>query len=145
MRRSLCVGVVLLLIMLLTPGSSSSQAVDSERAMSALDTVQPKPNSTETTIIFTLVESDFVAGTPVVVTMRIRNVLGQIVAFPRTLLRRAGGSVEVQNVGYTTPGPKQAYWKGVDAEGRKVAPGPYLLEVVINGERQPPKTILVGP
>jgi hypothetical protein len=36
---------------------------------------------------------------------------------------------------YTTPGRFEAFWDGLDKDGRKVASGVYIVQLVINGER----------
>jgi hypothetical protein len=143
MRRTLGVGVVLLLALLLIPSAVSGQQSGGERA-TRLGANYPNPFNPQTTIPFTLLEEDFVAGRPVVVSIRIRNILGQLVAVPRALHHPEGNRVEVQNLHYTTPGVKEAYWDGLTTTGQKVASGPYVLELVINGVRQPPRTIMVA-
>jgi hypothetical protein len=144
MRRIVGVGVVLLLAALLIPSAAFGQQGGSERAKSRLGLNYPNPFNPETTIPFTLFEEDFASGRPVVVTLRIRNILGELVAVPEALHHSAGGRPEVLNLQYTTPGEKQAYWNGLNRLGQKVASGPYVLELVINGERAPPRIILVA-
>jgi hypothetical protein len=144
MRRTLGVGVVLLLAVLLIPSEASGQQSGGERAKSRLGANYPNPFNPQTTIPFTLIEEDFVAGRPAVVSIRIRNILGQLVAVPRALHHPEGNRVEVQNLQYSTPGVKEAYWDGLNMSGQKVASGPYVLELVINGERLPPRTIVVA-
>jgi len=144
MRRTLGVAVVLLLMLLVMPSGAEAQQAGSDRARSRLEPNWPNPFNPDTKFAFTLVDSDFVGGRPVVVTMRIRNVLGEIVAIPEALQHPEGGRPQVMNLQYSTPGRKEAWWGGYNLRGQKVASGPYVLELIINGERQPPMTIVVA-
>jgi hypothetical protein len=143
MRRTLGVGVVLLLGLLLLPSAAFGQQ-SGERAKSRLGPNYPNPFNPETRIPFVLFDEDFVSGRPVVVSIRIRNVLGEIVAVPLALNHPDGSGVEVSTLEYTTPGEKTAYWNGLNRSGQKVASGMYYVELVVNGERAPPRPIVVA-
>lgn len=143
MRRIAGVGVVLLLAVLGLPSAATGQQNGSERVKSRLEQSHASPLDPVSRIPFTLSEEDFDEGKPVVVTIRIRNVLGQYVASPAAL-DHPEGEVAVENLEYSTPGLKEAVWNGLDRAGHRVAAGLYLLEMVVNGERAPPLRIVVA-
>lgn len=134
MRRTLGVAVVLLLAILLFPSDGEAQQ-SRERAQSRLGQNYPNPFNPETRIPFKILEEDLVDGKPAVVSIRIRSVMGEVVAVPLALNHPDGNGVEVSNLEYTTPGDKEAYWNGLNRSGRKVASGVYFAELVVNGER----------
>jgi hypothetical protein len=133
MGRTLGVGVVLLLALLLFPSDSFGQS--NERAKSRLEQNYPNPFNPETRFPFTIMPEDLASGKPAVVSIRIRTILGEVVAIPVALNHPDGNALEVQNLEYTTPGRKEAYWNGLNASGNKVASGMYFVELVVNGER----------
>ena len=94
----------------------------------------PNPFNPETTIPFTLGEELFADGGPVVVTLRIFNLLSQPVAFPVALSHPAGAGVEVRALEYTQPGRHEAFWDGTDQSGRQVASGIYFMQLTVNGQ-----------
>lgn len=143
MRRTLGVGVVLLLATLLIPSTAFGQQGGSERAKSRLGQNYPNPFNPTTTIPFELFEEDFVNGRPAVVSIRIYDYLMRPVAVPMAK-GHPSGATAVENLEYTAPGRYEAYWEGTDRLGRKVSSGIYLLEVVVNGERAPPKKMVVA-
>jgi hypothetical protein len=134
MGRTLGVGVVLLLALLFFPSDGFGQQ-SSERAKSRLGQNYPNPFNPETRIPFDILPEDLASGKPAVVSIRIRNVLGELVAIPAAMNHPDGNGVEVLNLEYTTPGPKEAYWNGLNRTGNKVASGMYFVELVVNGER----------
>lgn len=101
----------------------------------------PNPFNPETTIPFTLNEELFAGGQPVIVTVRIFNLLSQLVAYPVALAHPAG-AVEVRSLEYTQPGRHEAYWDGTDQSGRQVASGIYLLQLTVNGQSATRKMIV---
>lgn len=92
----------------------------------------PNPFNPETTIPFVLNEDLFVDGRPVVVSMRVYNLLRQPVAVP-VPLRHPAGEVPLLQIEYTLPGRYEAFWDGRDASGRSVASGVYFLQLTVNG------------
>jgi len=144
MRRKFGVGIVLLVAALVIPSSVNAQQAGGGRPPKAqLGKNFPNPFNPTTTIPFTLGEEMFEGGKAGVVTIRIYNVLRQLVASPAALNHEAG-NVVVSNLKYTTPGEKKAYWDGTDRSGRKVASGIYYVEMIVNGERYPPIKIVVA-
>jgi hypothetical protein len=141
MRRTLGVGVVLLLAALFMPSDVSAQQSSDQRA-NRLRQNYPNPFNPTTRIPFDLYEEDLVRG-KAVVSIRIKDILGRLVANPAAM-NHPDGDVQVEELEYTTSGSKEAYWNGLDRYGRKVASGIYLLELIVNGERAPPKKIVVA-
>jgi len=100
----------------------------------ALEQNYPNPFNPETTIPFTLGDELFTDGNPVVVSLRIFNLLSQPVAFPVALSHPAGPGVEVRNLEYTQPGRHEAFWDGTDQSGRQVASGIYFMQLTVSGQ-----------
>jgi hypothetical protein len=94
----------------------------------------PNPFNPETTIPFTLADELFADGAPVVVSLRIFNLLSQPVAYPVALSHPAGAGVEVRNLEYASPGRHEAFWDGTDQSGRQVASGIYFMQLTVNGQ-----------
>lgn len=142
MRRVFGVCVVLLLVLGLFPDSLFGQRSPSRDRGSQLNQNYPNPFNPTTTIPFTIVEDDLIGGRPAIVTLRIYNVLQQLVAVPKAM-NHTLGDVGVENLAYDSPGPKEAFWDGTDRNGRKVASGIYYLQLVVNGERRGLKKMVV--
>jgi hypothetical protein len=143
MRRLSSVGFVLLLALGFSPDLLFGQKnPDSERGFQ-LNQNYPNPFNPETTLQFELKPQLFETGKPVKVTIRIFNVLQQLVALP-TALQHPLGSVPVEDLQYDTPGLKEAFWDGTDRNGRKVAPGIYYMQLVVNGERPAVRKMVVA-
>ena len=143
MRRVFGVGVVLLLALGLFPGSLFGQRSPGRDRGSQLNQNYPNPFNPTTTIPFTLLEEDLAGGRPAVVTLRIFNVLQQLVAVPKAMNHPLGNNVAVESLEYDSPGLKEAFWDGTDRNGRKVASGIYYLQLVVNGERRGLKKMVV--
>jgi hypothetical protein len=93
----------------------------------------PNPFNPETKIPFVLSEGLFVDGRPAVVSLRIFNLLQQMVAVPVALGHPSGEGVEVRQLDYYAPGRYEAYWDGNDLSGRQVASGIYFMQLTVNG------------
>jgi hypothetical protein len=107
-----------------------------------LEANYPNPFNPETTVRFSLSNELFGTGTPVVVTVRIFNLLSQLVAYPVALSHPAGAGVEVRALEYTQAGRHEAFWDGTDQSGRQVASGIYLLQLTVNGQSGTRKMIV---
>jgi flagellar hook assembly protein FlgD len=141
MRRSLGVGFVLLLaVLLLNPSGAEAQTTG--RARPTVGQNFPNPFNPTTKIPLTLPPEMFEGGKSVTVSMRITNMLLQHVAVPMAL-DHVEGNVRVTNLKYYEPGTHIAYWDGTDRNGDKVGSGYYLLHVEVNGERLEPKRLVV--
>ena len=138
MRRGFCVGVVLLLAGLALPSAASGQETDPPGLRDSgfrLGQNYPNPFNPETRIPFELGESLFEnERASVTVTLRIYNVLQQLVAVPTALNHPQGNGVPVQNLEYDSPGPKEAFWDGRDLSGRQVASGIYYMQLIVDGQ-----------
>jgi hypothetical protein len=93
----------------------------------------PNPFNPETTIPFVLAEELFADGRRVVVSLRIFNLLQQIVAVPVALAHPSGEGVQLQQLEYAHPGRYEAFWEGTDMAGRQVASGIYFMQLTVNG------------
>jgi len=98
-----------------------------------LEVNYPNPFSSETTIPYSLGEGLFVEDIPVVVTVRILDVLSQVVAHG-VAVDHPAGPVAVRALEYTSPGLHEAFWDGADANGVRAAPGIYLVELTVNDQ-----------
>ena len=143
MRRVFSVGVVLLLGFGIFSTPVSAQSGSGNRGGFQLEQNFPNPFNPTTRIPFTLGEELFRDGRPVVVTIRVYNVLRQLVAVPTALDHPSGNATPVDHLEYTTPGRHVAYWDGLDKDGRKVASGLYFVLMWVNGEQGPPIRVTV--
>ena len=142
MRRVFGALVVLLLALGLVPGSLFGQRSPSRDRGSQLNQNYPNPFNPTTTIPFDVKPEDIVGGKPAVVSLRIFNVLQQLVAIPKAL-NHPRGDVAVENLEYDSPGSYEAFWDGLDRSGRKVASGIYYFQLIVNGERRGVKKMVV--
>ena len=131
-----------LLVLLLLAGSLSPPAGDAQSARPRpaqeqeqefiLEQNYPNPVNPETFIPFRLEESLFRNADTAVVTLRIHNILRQVVAIPEALDAATGRRVRLINTAFTRPGRTIAHWDGRDAAGRRVPSGVYYYELVVN-------------
>lgn len=137
MRRFLRVLTGLLLIPLagLNPTSAQETGDRGSRQNPGFQLRQnyPNPFNPETRIPFSLNEELFSDGEPVVVSIRIYNVLQQLVASPTALNNPGSDGFPVSDMEYERAGDYEAYWDGLDLNGNQVASGIYLLELMVNG------------
>jgi len=128
---------ILLMVLVLTPAAARAQ-VDQGLPQSGFELQQnyPNPFNPETRIPFTLGESLFVDGRPARVTIRIYNVLRQLVASPTALGHTQGEGLPIEDLEFDAPGRFEAYWDGTDQSGAQVASGVYFVQLVVNGQAQ---------
>lgn len=146
-RAWLAVGVLLLARMALASDVRAQQfdsigAPAQEVRGLRLEQNYPNPLSPDTRIPFLLGEGLFEEGQPVVVTLRVFNVLRQQVAIPVALDHPLEGQRPILGLVYPAPGRYLAYWDGKDATGRPVPSGVYFYQIVVSGESQVRKAIV---
>ena len=110
-----------------------------------LEQNHPNPVNPETWIPFHLEESLFADADTGYVSIRIVNILRQLVAVPVAVGHPAGKAVRVSNLPYDEAGRKLAYWNGRDTEGERVPSGVYYCELEVNGRSTFGKMIVVSP
>jgi hypothetical protein len=138
-----------LLALLPPPGARAQEppgppAVQSTRGF-RLEQNYPNPANPDTYIPFYLEESLFANGESRVVSIRIVNLLGQLIAVPRAVGHPRGPSVSVDNLRYTEPGRKQAYWDGRDINGRRAPSAVYYCILVVDGQTAYMKFLMAAP
>ena len=109
----------------------------------SLGPISPNPFAGETRISFRLGEGLFAAGQEVRVTLRVFNILHQLVAVP---VSRGGGEASgepIEAMAFDRPGLYQARWDGQDMEGRAVTAGPYFVELTVGDRSQVRKILLL--
>ena len=147
MRRTSGVFSVLLLLLCAAEGVSAQDIGARTQSGQAngfqLSQNYPNPFNPETTIPFTLGEGLFVDGRAPVVSIRIFNILAQLVAYPVALRHPAGEGVPLDQLEYSQPGRYEAYWDGTDQMGRQVASGIHLMQLTVNGLKPVSKKMYV--
>jgi len=138
MRRHISVLFLLLSILGLTFSASAQQVGSAGKQDSGFHLEQnyPNPFNPETKIPFVLFEDLFADGKPVVVSVRIFNVLQQFITAPTALNHPRGEGVPVLNLEYPYSGRFEAYWDGRDERGRQVASGVYFMQLTVNGKTE---------
>jgi hypothetical protein len=102
----------------------------------------PNPFNPSTRIPFVLEGEIFEGGQSALVSLRVYNVLQQLIAIPTTLDHPDGAGLPVDQLTYAEPGGKLAFWDGKDRNGREVAAGIYYLQLVVNGSSQVRKMVV---
>ena len=102
----------------------------------------PNPFNPETWIPFQVPKSAWDDGTPPVVSLRVYNVLAQLVAVP--VLQASGQLLENLTVEWNGTGNYVAYWDGkYRGTGRDAASGVYVYQLEVDGRRYPPRKMTV--
>lgn len=116
----------------LAPSDLLAQGEDNREAR--LGRNYPNPFNPETTIPFELSRGWFEDGHKPVVSLRIYNVLAQLVAIP--VIQGSGELLENLPLEWNGTGRYQAYWDGnyLDS-GREAASGVYVYQLIVDGER----------
>lgn len=102
----------------------------------------PNPFNPETTIPFSLEQSLWAAGGQPVVSLRIYNILAQLVAIP--ILQGSGEELVDLRLPWNGTGDYAAYWDGKILEtGREAASGVYVYQLTVNGQTFTKKMTIV--
>ena len=149
MRRSSCVAVILLLGLGIIPAKLSAQqpggsTSGNRGAPSKLRQNYPNPFNPKTRIPFDLNADDVAKNGGARVTIRIYNVLQQLVAYPVAENYPGGAKPAVNSLSYTDAGSYTAYWDGNDRNGQQVASGLYYIQLIVNGRSGGIQKALVG-
>jgi hypothetical protein len=147
--RSVLLILVLLAGSLSPPGawaqnSSATRQSEDSRGF-VLEQNYPPTVTTETWIPFLLDSSLFASSSTVSATIRIYNILSQVVAIPEAVDHPNGRGTRVLDLPYSEPGRRLAYWDGRDNAGRPVPSGVYYMQMVIGEETQTRKLIVLNP
>ena len=121
-----------LLVASTASSQGSNQRAEKNQRRGILGQNDPNPFSTETTIPFSIGDTDCAAGTQHhVVTLRIYNILSQTVAVAGI----TDGESTRALLNLALPcGPYVARWDGKHApDGRDAAPGVYMYQLLIDG------------
>lgn len=142
--------ILLLLAGSLSPPALHAQEGRSDGSLQAgqdfrLEQNYPNPVTSETWIPFTLEERLFESSDSVVVSLRIVNVLGQVVALPVTAKEGKGRLQRVFNLIVRAPGRMVAYWDGRDPAGKPVPTGMYYGELTVNNRPGVRKIVVLRP
>jgi hypothetical protein len=123
--------VVTLGLLMAVPAIAQAQE-STENVPVQLGRNYPNPFNPETTIPFELDPSLWAGGQQPVVSLRIYNVLAQLVAVP--ILQGSGEPLENVHLVWNGTGQYAAYWDGrVRGTGREAASGVYVYQLVVNG------------
>ena len=130
------------------PKHAAGQQSPRGRKAGSLGQNYPNPANPQTTIPFTVGDDSCAGGgRQHVVTLRIYNILSQLVAVPK--LRMASGADStaallrpVQGLRLTC-GSYSAFWDGKHLDsGRDVPAGTYVYELVVDGQREVKKMLV---
>jgi len=93
----------------------------------------PNPFNPETTIPFELAQPMFDNGHQPVVTLRIYNVLAQLVAIP--ILQGSGEPLDQMKLEWNGTGRYSAYWDGkIRGSDREAPSGVYVYQLIVDGQ-----------
>ena len=137
---------LLVVLALVIPCSARAQQAGTQRTQVELGQNYPNPFNPATTIPFKLTEDLFRDGRRPVVSLRIYNVLAQLVAIPS--LQASGQPLD--NVELECRDPHDgvcdfsAYWDGHYINTtREAASGVYVYQLVVNGQRSSRRMIIM--
>ena len=119
--------VAVLGLLAVNPAQADAQVTNPVR----LKQNSPNPFNPETTIPFVLIEELWEVDKPVV-SLRIYNVLAQLVAIP--VLQATGEKFDNIALDWNGTGEYEAFWDGkVLDTGREAASGVYVYQIILNG------------
>jgi hypothetical protein len=128
-------------LLLAAPAALNAQAGQAAGGVS-LGRNYPNPFNPETWIPFDIPQDRFADGHRPVVSLRIYNVLAQLVAIP--VLQGSGQPLEKLALDWNGTGNFVAYWDGkyIGSE-REAASGVYVYQLEVDGERQTKKMTII--
>ncbi len=131
--KQLAWAVVVLGLLLVAPSAVHAQEDQPTNAV-RLHRNYPNPFNPETTIPFALDRSVFEGGHRPVVSLRIYNILAQLVAIP--ILQGSGEPLDEVKLAWNGTGEYSAYWDGlVRGSNREAASGVYVYQLIVDGQR----------
>ena len=129
--------VAVLGLLAVNPAQADAQVTNPVR----LKQNSPNPFNPETTIPFVLSEELWEVDRPVV-SLRIYNVLAQVVAIP--VLQGTGEKFENIALDWNGTGEYEAFWDGkVLDTGREAPSGVYVYQIIVNGRAAGSKKMTV--
>ncbi len=139
--KSLAWALLSLGLLLAAPAALNAQAGQAVAGVS-LGRNYPNPFNPETWIPFDIPQERFADGHRPVVSLRIYNVLAQLVAIP--VLQGSGQPLEKLQLEWNGSGSFVAYWDGkyLGTE-REAASGVYVYQLEVDGERQTRKMTVI--
>lgn len=139
--RQFAWALVSLGLLIAAPGALRAQEEGGD-ALVQLHRNYPNPFNPETTIPFTLSPSLWANGQQPIVSLRIYNVLAQLVAIP--ILQGSGEKLDKVALAWNGTGEYSAYWDGkVLGTDRDAASGVYIYQLVVNGRAFAKKMTIV--
>lgn len=139
--KSLAWAMLSLGLLLARPAALTGQQSQSGTGVT-LGRNYPNPFNPETWIPFQISEDHFANGQRPKVTLKIYNVLAQLVAIP--VLQGSGQVVQNLSLEWNGTGNYVAYWDGKYlGTDRDAASGVYVYQLEVNGERQTQKMTIV--
>jgi hypothetical protein len=141
MKRLAWAAVALGLLMAV-PAVAQAQGDSGAAPQVQLGRNYPNPFNPETTIPFTLGQSLWSRGDGPVVSLRVYNILAQLVAVP--ILQGSGERLENLQLGWNGTGEYTAYWDGkVLNTTQEAASGVYIYQLIVNGRATSKKMTIV--
>ncbi len=128
-------------LLLAAPSPATAQQGQASAGVS-LGRNYPNPFNPETWIPFQLPQQLFDGGHRPVVSLRIYNVLAQLVAIP--VLQGSGQAIENLQLDWNGSGSYVAYWDGkYRGTDREAASGVYVYQLDVDGQRQTQKMTII--
>jgi hypothetical protein len=131
--KQLAWAVVVLGLLLAAPTVAEAQSERPTKPVRLLRNY-PNPFNPETTIPFELDQSVFEGGHRPAVSLRIYNILAQLVAVP--ILQGSGQPLDEVKLDWNGTGRFSAYWDGkILGTNREASSGVYVYQLIVDGRR----------
>lgn len=139
--KGLAWAVMVLGLLGLSPAAASAQDTQAGGQVS-LGRNYPNPFNPETWIPFQISATLFTADHRPVVSLRIYNVLAQLVAIP--ILQGSGESLDKLTLDWNGTGQYVAYWDGKYlGSNREAASGVYVYQLAVDGVRKTDRMTII--